>query len=788
MTAKQRKRLVRSRTWWLTVCALVALILIVAGIWKVSRQSPKDADVRETPASAELINKDAEILGKYAGSDSCRDCHKDAFEQWSKSNHGLAERAVSNLDADAFRPETFAHGTQHTDIRSIGGDHRIVALGPDKRYETFLVERVIGNDPLRQFLAKFSGGRYQTLEAAYDPRRHQWFNVYGDEDRQPGEWGHWTGRGMNWNSMCAACHNTRLQKNYDVEADVYHTAMAQATVSCEACHGPLKAHNDWQKQFGGSGTKDPTIVKLTARQTLDNCGYCHSRRGELTGDFKPGDNFFDNARLTIPDASNVYYPDGQVHDEDYEFAAFLGSRMHLRDVKCMDCHNPHSAKTNVSGNGLCMRCHNGTFANAPLINPVTHSWHKVFNYDASGKQIDPQLTTYNPRQIQETGGECMNCHMPQTVYMQRHLRHDHGFTTPDPLLTKELGIPNACNRCHEDKDADWALKNCDNWFGNKMERPSRQRSRIIAAAREGDSKARDGLIQMLGKEEISYWRAVAAGLLQPWSNEPVVKAALQHALSDKDELVREYCVRALTQLVEGNLPDAVESIRQRLDDPVRNVRVSAAWALRATLDSTSNAGSDLLLSLRVNADQPIGQMQAGAYAFARNQSDEAVGHYEKAIAWDPNSAPIRNDYAVVLDSLNRSDAAADQLEVACKLEPRNADYHYRLGLARNELGQTEKTIEELQTAVKLDPNFSRAWYNLGLALNSAGKSDEALSALNRCESLSPNEPMIPYASATILARLGKIDEARQAAQRALKMQPQFEPAQELLKSFPGKEH
>ena len=48
--------------------------------------------------------------------------------------------------------------------------------------------------------------------------------------------------------------------------------------------------------------------------------------------------------------------------------------------------------------------------------------------------------------------------MPQTPYMQRHNRHDHGFTTPDPLLTKQIGTPNACNRCHMDKNADWSLE------------------------------------------------------------------------------------------------------------------------------------------------------------------------------------------------------------------------------------------------------------------------------------------------------------------------------------------
>jgi hypothetical protein len=76
--------------------------------------------------------------------------------------------------------------------------------------------------------------------------------------------------------------------------------------------------------------------------------------------------------------------------------------------------------------------------------------------------------------------------MPVTTYMQRHPRHDHGFTIPDPLLTKKFGIPNACNRCHQDRDADWALASVEQWFGAKMDRPARRRAeshcRLRAAA------------------------------------------------------------------------------------------------------------------------------------------------------------------------------------------------------------------------------------------------------------------------------------------------------------------
>src|SRR5262249_45290711 len=252
--------------------------------------------------------------------------------------------------------------------------------------------------------------------------------------------------------------------------------------------------------------------------------------------------------LAKVDYTDVFYPDGQNREEDYEYAAFLGSRMHFRGVTCLDCHNPHSGKTLLPGNWLCLRCHIGGYTNAPIIEPVSPGHHKVFGWSAEGKPVNFDLMSYDPKTIKETGGECVNCHMPQTAYMQRHWRHDHGFTIPDPLLTKQHGVPNACNRCHTDKDVDWSLEWVQKWYGAKMERPSRQRAQIIAAARGNEPGVRDRVLGLLQKEEIPYWRAVEAGLLRPWAAEPTVREALLFGLADTNALAREASVRALEPL------------------------------------------------------------------------------------------------------------------------------------------------------------------------------------------------------------------------------------------------
>jgi len=731
--------------------ALALVALIAWALWPQKKFTPLSVPTAVSLAKVEpyVMPDEKAAFAQYAGSQSCKECHADQFTKWISSHHGLAERKPdAKLDDPAFVPErTFTHGTQTTETRKTGSDYELIALGFGDKITPYRVERVIGHDPLRQFLVDGGNGRLQAMEACLDPHKNEWFNVYGNEDRKPGEWGHWTGRGMVWNQMCATCHNTRLRKNYDAGSDSYKTTMAEMTVSCESCHGPMKPHNEWQ--HANRGIKgDPTLVKWSRDQHTENCAGCHARRGEITGDFVPGESFWDHHQLTITDQTDTFYPDGQIRDENYEFSSFFSSRMHNAGVRCMDCHDMHSMKTILPGNQLCMRCHTqGGFPNAPIIMPEAHSFH----------------------QTASTGNQCVNCHMPQTVYMQRHPRHDHGFTIPDPLLTKQFNVPNACNKCHTDKTTEWALQATQNWWGDKMNRKTRTRATLIAKARQGDAEARDGLIDLLGSDEIPHWKASATLLLDRWIDQSSVQTAVTAHLEHAHPLVRQSAIRTLEPVLQSN--SVRSSIEPLLNDPVRGVRVAAAWALRDSIDLESAAGKDLQHMLNLNADQPSGQMQLAQFDFARRNTSSAIQHMETAIRWDPNSPPFHHDLAMMYSTTGQTQLAIAKLRDAIKLAPNHAEYHYELGLALSETGDMKAVIASLQEAVRLDPSFARAWYNLGLAKNGQGDVPGALDALQRGELANSRDPGIPYARATILAQQGRKPEAITALNRVLSIAP-----------------
>jgi predicted CXXCH cytochrome family protein len=765
---------------------LLIVAVVILGVWATlwlrrASSSPKH------PFSPRSDSQD--VLAAYAGSQSCRDCHTNAFNAWQSSHHGLAERAFNATDVDAFHPpRRIHHGTQTSEAKTNGSALQLIAASRDGSTKAFPLERVIGVDPLIQYLVPERGGRFQVTELAFDPHKREWFDIFGKEDRKPGEWGHWTGRGMTWNQMCAYCHNTRLRKNYDPATDTYATTMAERSVGCESCHGPMKDHVTWQRAqhvpgiLPGAGAKDrgatapsratarqdaggtlgdPTIRKLDHAKTMETCATCHARRSEITGDFTPGNSFHDHYLLTVPDESDLYFADGQVRDENYEYTSFLSSKMFGAGVWCMDCHDPHSAKVKAQDNSLCMRCHQTPLLPAPKIDELTHTFHPA------GKG----------------GSKCVDCHMPQTTFMQRHARRDHSFTIPDPLLTQQFGIPNACNRCHLDKDAAWSLGYVEKWYGKRMERPTRARAQTIARARLGQTNAIPELTRLSREEKLGVWRASATRLLGEFAGVADVKAVLLQHVADQNPMVRANAAHALAPFVQAQDADAFNAAQKLLSDSARGVRVQAAWALHGTIDTNSPAGRELMASLMFNCDQPAGAAQLGTFLLTRGAPDAALAWFEKAVTWDGHSAPLRDSLAVCYSVLGRTVDAVRELEAACASAPRDAQLRYRLGLSLSEVGRLNDAVAALEQAVKLDPQLGAAWYNLGLGYSQIDRTEDALTALLRAETIESQSPRAPYARATILARLGRVDEARRAARRALEIRRDFAEAEQLLRSL-----
>ena len=226
------------------------------------------------------------------------------------------------------------------------------------KMEELQITHTFGVRPLQQYLIPFEKGKYQCLPIAWDSEKNRWFDmagmVYQPEELTPDSWFYWTNQSQNWNGMCAECHSTNLQKNYDLEKDSFSTTWVDISVNCEACHGPCSDHLDWAKLPEGSRDYDGNmglVLKTsgtTSKQYIEACAPCHSRRTSF-GPNEHRSNEYYNLHRPQNISPPLYYVDGQILDEVYVFASFTQSKMYMQDVKCNDCHDSHSIKFKFEG-------------------------------------------------------------------------------------------------------------------------------------------------------------------------------------------------------------------------------------------------------------------------------------------------------------------------------------------------------------------------------------------------------------------------------------------------------
>jgi cytochrome c553 len=332
------------------------------------------------------------------------------------------------------------------------GKFMVRTEGTDGKLQDYEIKYTFGVEPLQQYLIDFPGGRMQALSLAWDSRTKErggqrWFHLYPDEKINHDDELHWTQPSQNWNSMCAECHSTRLEKNYDPLNKAFDTCWSEIDVSCEACHGPGSEHVSWAEQKPGwkkleaskglsillderkgvhwkIDTKTGNATRSEARNSnneIEMCARCHARRSPISDGYVHGEPLLDHYLPRLLD-EGMYHADGQIDDEVYVYGSFVQSKMFHAGVTCSDCHEPHSLKLRAPGNGVCLQCHT-----AKKYDAESHYFHKLGS----------------------TGASCAECHMPPKKFMVIDPRHDHSIRIPRPDLSVELGTPNACNNCHE---------------------------------------------------------------------------------------------------------------------------------------------------------------------------------------------------------------------------------------------------------------------------------------------------------------------------------------------------
>ncbi len=700
----------------------------------------------------------------FMGDQSCQSCHYEEWEAWKGSHHdyAMAEASEEMVRAD-FGDTIFEEGEDTYRFFRVGDAFMVEAPGPDGRLQEYEIIYTFGWEPLQQYLVDFDSGKYQALHVAWDTEREEWFSLRPEEDVEPGEWLHWTGGAMNWNTMCADCHSTNLRQNYDADTDSFHTTWSSINVSCEACHGPGENHVTFMQSDAGAEAsidrirEDLNLGKNVSQiSEINTCAPCHSLRQGLTGEYVHGDDYLGHFDPLLPHPDN-YFADGQILEEVFVYGSFMQSKMVAHDVRCTDCHNPHTLelKATIHDNKLCMQCHE------PEYNTPEHHFHEV-NTESS---------------------QCINCHLTGRYYMEVDYRRDHSFRIPRPDQSAEFGTPNACNDCHSNRSAEWASAAVEEWYGEER---IPNHSDIFLRSDVGYENVEEDLVNLISdRSQNEILRATAVWYLHQFG-EGERPEVIREALGSDSPIVRSSAAKAAAVFPSGVRRQILSPL---LEDTVRAVRIAAMQGLQEFSSGDFTMGSrepfrDALEEYRhylgLNQYFPQGQMNLAQFLENRGETEQAITSYHRVLEKDPDFNAARINLAHLYNRRGQNERAEELLREVVDREPDFEEAYYSMALLLAEDGRLEESLRWFDEASERMPGRSRIFYNRAIALQTLGRIAEAEASYLEAIRQVPENGDYRYGLITLYMQQEDYERAHEHAVVLNRLQPNNPQIRELL--------
>lgn len=689
----------------------------------------------------------------FIGSSSCASCHQDAYRDWLKSDHYLAMQTVndSSVLGDFNQATLFADGVSSRFFKKENA-YFIHTEGPDGKSQDYQLRYTFGYYPLQQYLVEFEKGQVQATRQSWNSRDKTWFQQYPGQRIPPHDWLHWTGNSQNWNTMCASCHSTNFQKNYNFEEDSYASRFSEINVACESCHGGGSQHISYVNSDAYKRGEKTPGSKLYYGKAADNrlqvntCAPCHARKTDISPEPLNSTELLDQM---IPEliSNEHYFADGQIKDEDYEYGSFAQSKMFHNKVKCSDCHNPHSGKLRKEGNAMCLSCHE------PRYDSQAHHFHTGNNKST----------------------ECISCHMPEKTYMGNDHRRDHSFRIPRPDQSVLYQTPNTCNGCHSKQTAKWAAETINTWYGQKR---AYHFSDDLLPGSKLNTQSKVHLYRLTAdttQPEIA--RATAVYYLSYLQDQETCERLLQLS-RDKRAMVRYHAFRALenypaewwSQEATHGLSDQVRGVRIATADLYHRVGKEQVPTSARRLYAQADAENKTYL--RYQRDFAVGNVMMGDYYLQETDYENAVRHYLRGLKKDSLMNYARLNLSAAYNGLKQNKEALNTLKQAERVDPKNSDIQQNLALLYYELGDPTSSLKHFKQALAAGHSGPDVFYNYGLLLQQNGSEKEAEQILLKGHQAYPTSGKLNYALTYLYLNQQNFTQARKFANYLLQTEAQ----------------
>lgn len=368
------------RTVWMTA-VLGGLAAGGAALWWMfGGDGPFTSGVNDRRSAQPLVDESLTPLTRpapppsdYAGSQSCRECHRDLWERYQTHpmSHSMFLAAETSPPEDFERGTTFTAGRHEYRVeRSDAGirHHEIArdaageviydqavdiqyAVGSAKRGRSYFIDRggLLFMSPISWY-SEQGQGRWD-LSPNYDPAGHLRF------ERRIGD-------------ACVSCHVGAARPRPQSADRFYSPPFSELSIGCERCHGPGERHVELRRSEGPAAQADSIVnpARLDASRRDAVCYQCHLlgkervlQYGRTDFDFRPG-MYLGDVWAVLVEGTGV--ADDESTEAVSQAEQMLASRCYQASqgkLGCISCHDPHYSPAPTERLDFyrtrCLACH-----------------------------------------------------------------------------------------------------------------------------------------------------------------------------------------------------------------------------------------------------------------------------------------------------------------------------------------------------------------------------------------------------------------------------------------------
>ena len=172
-------------------------------------------------------------------------------------------------------------------------------------------------------------------------------------------------------------------------------------------------------------------------------------------------------------------------------------------------------------------------------------------------------------------------------------------------------------------------------------------------------------------------------------------------------------------------------------------------------------------------EQPASQESASAEeaAYAAGDGARALEQYRDVVQRRPDDADARTALGQMLMRLKRAEEAIPHFERAIALDPQRPAHYTNIASAFTQLGRWEEAVNAYRRAQQLQPNDAVTTLEFAKALHKKGDDAAALDEFLKVAAMDPNDAPVRIALAESYEALNRPQDAVQAYGEYLKLAP-----------------